>query len=106
MAGLSWKKVDRSDERSCNLEVSTSGLLTFNGLEERLEVASTESVVVVALDDFQEDSGAVLAGLGEDLEEVALVVVIDEDVELLNDGDVFLDLGGGGLELFPEVGVI
>lgn len=40
-------------------QVASQLLLSLDGLKERLEVASTEAVEVVALDDFDEDSRAV-----------------------------------------------
>lgn len=40
-------------------------------------------LVIVALDDFQEECGPVLHGLGEDLQEVAFLIVVYQDVQLL-----------------------
>lgn len=40
-------------------------------------------LVVVALNDFQEERGPVLHGLGEDLQEVAFLVVVHQDFQLL-----------------------
>ena len=53
--------------------------------------------MVVALDDFKEEGRSVLHRLGEDLQQVAVVVVVDEDVERLEHGHVFDDahLGQG-----------
>ena len=39
--------------------------------------------MVVPLDDLQEERGSVLHGLGEDLEEVATIVVVNQNVQLL-----------------------
>ena len=58
-------------------EVASPSLLDFNRLEETLEVACTEALVVVSLDDLEEKSWSVLNRLGEDLKEVALVVVVN-----------------------------
>ena len=39
--------------------------------------------MVVPLDDLQEHSGPVLHGFGEDLQQVAIVVVVNQDLQLL-----------------------
>lgn len=39
--------------------------------------------MIVALDDFQEERGPILHGLGEDLQEVAFLVVVYQDFQLL-----------------------
>ena len=39
--------------------------------------------MIVPLDDLYEDGWPVLEWLGEDLEEVAVVVVVDQDLQLL-----------------------
>ena len=48
-------------------KVATQGLLSLNGLEQGLEVASSEALVVPSLNDFEEKSRAVLQWLGKDL---------------------------------------
>ena len=48
--------------------------------------------MVVPLDDLYEDGGSVLHGLGEDLQQVAVVVVVDQDLQLLQLGQVFRHL--------------
>lgn len=40
-------------------------------------------LVVVALDDFQEECGPVLHGLGEDLKEIAFLIVVYQDFQRL-----------------------
>ena len=52
-------------------------------------------LVVVSLNHFQEESGPVLHGLGEDLEEVAIVVKVHQNVQPLESVHVFFhrDLG-------------
>ena len=62
--------------------------------------------MVVSLDDLDEDGRAVLERLGEDLEQVAVVVVINEDLQLLQGVDVFLDLDLGVLEALAELVVV
>ncbi len=77
-------------------------LLEFDGLEETLEVSDTETFVVFPLDDFEEESGSVLNGFGEDLEEVTFVIIVDEDFVFLNSVDVFGDFDVHVWEVFPE----
>jgi 2-keto-4-pentenoate hydratase/2-oxohepta-3-ene-1,7-dioic acid hydratase in catechol pathway len=64
-------------------EVAAALLGALDGLEQRLEVADAEAGRAVALDDLVEHRRAVLDRLGEDLQQVALVVAVDEDAELL-----------------------
>lgn len=42
--------------------------------------------MVVALNNFQEERGPVLHGLGEDLQEVSFLVVVHQDLQLLGEG--------------------
>lgn len=88
------------------LAVAAEFLLALDGLEESLEVTGTESLVAATLDDLNEDSGAVLNGLGEDLEQVAGLVVVNKDVELLDGVQVLSNLGGGALETEAQVLVV
>jgi len=48
--------------------------------------------MVSPLDDFQEKSGAILERLGEDLQKISLVIVVDKDLLALEHVDVLLDL--------------
>src|SRR5690349_5510825 len=78
---------------SQRLEVAALGLLALDGLEQGLEVAVAEAARAVALDDLEEQRGAVAGRLREDLQQVALVVAVDEDALLLEVGQLALDLG-------------
>ena len=73
-------------------EVSSPLLLTLDRLEEGLEVALSEAAGAVALDDLEEHGRPVARGLGEDLQQVALVVAVDQDPEPAQVLDVLLDL--------------
>ena len=64
--------------------------------EQGLEVADAEAGGAVALDDLVEQRRAVLDGLGEDLQQVALVVAVDEDAELLQLVPGLVDLADAG----------
>src|SRR3954454_16948760 len=74
-------------------EVSSPLLLTLDRLEQGLEVALAEAARAVALDDLEEDRRPVADGLGEDLQQVALVVAIDEDALLAQVVELRGDLG-------------
>jgi hypothetical protein len=52
-------------------------LFNFNGFKQTLEVSCSESMVVVSLDDLKEESGSIFNWLGEDLEEISLIIVIN-----------------------------
>ena len=73
-------------------EVASEGLLGLNGLKECLEIAGTEALMIASLDDLQEESWAIFQGLGKDLQKVALVIVVDENLLALQHVNVFLNL--------------
>ena len=74
------------------LQISPCSLINFDTLEESLEVSSTEALVVASLDDFNEDSWTILDWFGENLQEVAVVVVVNQDLQFLQSGQVLLHL--------------
>src|SRR3989304_4599793 len=69
--------------REPHSEVAALLLLALEGLEEGLEVADPEAARAVPVDDFEEEGRAILHRLGEDLEEIALLVAVGLDAELL-----------------------
>ena len=50
------------------------------------------NLVVVPLDDLKENSGPILHRLSEDLQQVAIIVIVNEDLEFLNFIQVLLHL--------------
>ena len=74
-------------------------MFAFDGFEEGFEVAFAEAARAFALDDLVEDRRAVLDGLGEDLEQVAFVVAVDEDAEFGQFVDGLVDLADAVLEV-------
>ena len=66
-------------------------MLALDGFEEGLEVAFSEGLGAFALNDFNEYRRAVHQGLGEELQQVALVVAVDQDSELAQRSEVFVD---------------
>ena len=67
-------------EQADALEVAAERLLALDRLEERLEVAVAEAARAVALDHLEEQRRPVLRGLREDLQQVAVVVAVGEDL--------------------------
>src|SRR5215469_15707174 len=68
-----------SGGRSSGLEVAAAGLLALDRLEQGLEVALTEPLRTMPLDQLEEDGGPVLHWLGEDLQQIAVLVPVGED---------------------------
>lgn len=64
-------------------QISSGGLVGFDGFEEGFEVPSAKTLVVVSLDDLQEHRGPVLDGFGEDLKQVSIVVIVHQDAQAL-----------------------
>jgi hypothetical protein len=61
-------------------------LLAFNRLEQSLEVANPKTLVRLPLNALDENGRPVLDWPHENLQQVALVVEVDEDVEVLQRG--------------------
>ena len=66
--------------RAESLEVAARRLGAFNRFEERLEVALAEANGAPALDKLEEEGGAVLHHVGEDLEELASRIFVGQDL--------------------------
>src|SRR5205809_2076727 len=73
-------------------EIAAEGLLALDRLEERLEVPLPETACAVALDHLEEERRAILRGLREDLEEVAVLVSVGEDPQPAQVGPLLADL--------------
>lgn len=67
-------------------------MFPLNGLEQALEVPGAKAVKVVPLDDLNEHRGAVHQRLGEQLQQVSMLVEVDEDVQALQGIEVLLEL--------------
>ena len=80
-------------------QVASLLLLALDRLEQGLEVALAEAAGAVALDHLEEDGRAVADRLGEDLQQVALVVAVGEDPEPAQVGDVLVDLADPSRQL-------
>src|SRR5664279_5521067 len=65
------------------LQVAPGRLLPLDRLEQRLEVALAEPERAVPFDEFEEDRRPVAERLGEDLQQVPVLVPVDQDAALL-----------------------
>src|SRR5579884_2059068 len=75
-----------SEGEQLHLQISSQFLLALQRLEEGLEVAFAEAARALALDDLEEDRRAAHNRFGEDLQQVAFIVVIDQNAQF---GQVF-----------------
>jgi non-specific serine/threonine protein kinase len=92
------------EERATRLKVAAALLLALDRLEEGLEVALAEAERAVPLDELEEDGRPVADRLGEDLQQVAVLVAVDQDAALAQ----FLDGNPDLADPLPQhrVGVV
>src|ERR1035441_382711 len=69
-------------DRGPRLEVAALGLLPLDRLEQRLEVPLAEPLRAVPLDQLEEYGRPVLHRLGEDLQQVPVLVPVGQDAQL------------------------
>src|SRR3990172_6624591 len=77
---------------SPTLKVAAESLLPLDRLEEGLEVALAEAAGPVALDHLKEECRPILRVLREDLQQVAVVVAVGEDLQPPDVLPVLVDL--------------
>src|SRR6185437_2623755 len=63
------------------LKIPPGSLVALDGLEQRLEVPFAEGVGTFALDDFKKERGTVFHRPGEDLQQVAFLVAVDQNLQ-------------------------
>src|SRR5258708_569317 len=68
---------------SVTSDVGAARLVAFDGFEQRLEVAFAEAGGAATFDDLEENGRAVGDRLGEDLQQVAAVVAVGENIGAL-----------------------
>jgi len=98
---------DSDDDEDCadshlvllSLEIAPQGLLAFDRFEQCLEIAFSKPAGAVPLDHFEEERRPILGRLGEDLEQVALLVAVGEDAQTLQVVVVGVDLADTLLEV-------
>src|SRR5829696_352112 len=74
------------------LQVSSQGLLAFDGFEQRLEIALPESPAPFPLDDLEEEGGAIFHRAREQLQEIPFVVAIDQYAQPTDSVVRFIDV--------------
>ena len=74
------------------LQISTGCLIELDALKQSFKVASSESLMVVSLDDLNEDCWTILDRFGEDLQKISVVIVVNENFQLLQHRNIFFDL--------------
>src|SRR5262245_59884924 len=84
------------------LQVPPTFLFPLDGFEQRLEVSLAEAERAVPLDQLEEDRRAVLYRFGEDLEQVAVLVAVDQDTARLE----LLDRHADGTDAFAQLGIV
>ena len=91
---------------STRSQVTAEGLLSLDSLEQSLKVTGTKTLMVSALNNFNEEGRPVLNGLGEDLEQITLLVIVDEDLLLADNFDVLLDFETQVLHTLKEAVIV
>src|ERR1700680_1153270 len=76
---------------SQSLQIAACRLFALDGLEQGPEVTLAEALAALALDHFEEQRRPVADGAREDLQQVSVVVAVDEDVEIVQPVEVFVD---------------
>ena len=71
------------DQLHALLEIAALRLFLFYRLEERFEIALSKRLATSPLYQFEEERGSILKRFGEDLQHVALLILVDEDAEFL-----------------------
>ena len=66
-----------------SLEISSQRLLPLDGFKQGFEIPLAKKPRSLALNDFVEYSRPILNGLSEDLQEIALIIPIDKNIEIL-----------------------
>jgi len=98
-----------------SLQVAAPGLLPLDRFEQRLEVPLAEALRPVPLDQLEEHRRAVLDRLGEDLQQVPVLVPVGQDAQLAQlvqrhpglaypRAELVVVAAGGGQELDPGRG--
>src|SRR5215211_248879 len=87
---LSWNRSEGVIMR--HSEIPSQRLLTLDCLEQRLEIAGTEALGALPLDDLVEQRRPVFHRLGEYLKQIPLIVTVDENAEVSQRRQVFIDV--------------
>jgi hypothetical protein len=75
-----------------NLQISPLCLLALNRLEKTLKVTCAKAFEIVPLDDLKEHSRLIREGLSEGLQQIATLIKVHEDAQLLDPLQIFIDM--------------
>src|SRR5581483_1849908 len=93
-AGLGQSSPDslRSRIRPFSLQITSQRLLALDGLEQRFEIAFAKTLRSLALNDFEEQRGAIFHRLGENLQQISFVIAIHQNAEPLERAEFLVDV--------------
>ena len=74
------------------LQISSRGLLAFDGLEQRFEIAFAEALRAFALNDFKEERRSIFHRLCENLQQITFIIAIDENAQLFQCVQFFINV--------------
>ena len=84
------------------LQIPAQRLFLLDADEQCLEVADSEAAAAVPFYDLEEEGRSVLHRLGEDLEQVPVLVLVDEDAQLVELVPVLADVADALLAVEAE----
>src|SRR5437016_11811634 len=73
-------------------QIASRSLLALDGFEERFEIAFAETLRAFALNDLEKERRAVFHRLGENLEQITLVIAIDQNAQALQRVQFFINM--------------
>lgn len=91
------------DRRS---KVSTTRLLGLDGFKKTFKVSRSEALMVVSLDDLKEERRTVFDRPCKYLQQIAVLVIVDKYMEVLELVQGLLHRDAGRFELFPQMLVV
>src|SRR5512132_4314994 len=84
--------VIRHCRSSSVLQISSRGLFALDGFEQRFEVAFAETLRAFALNDLEKERRPILDRFCEDLQQITFIIAIDENSDLLQRAQFFVDM--------------
>src|SRR5262249_42940342 len=81
--GKSVSSRNGTQQSFCISEVAASRLIALDRLEQRFEVALTETAGTAALDDLKEEDRAIRNRFGKDLQQISAPIAVHEDAQAL-----------------------
>jgi hypothetical protein len=72
-------------------KITPETLLAFDGFKQGFEITFTERAGAFSLNDFKEKGRAVFNRLGENLQQITFIVSVNENAELFQRIDIFIN---------------